>query len=102
MSSTQTDTSIAYEIARQIGNRAFIMMGSGGSVCSSERGLTFKVKGSKAFTHVRITLNADDTYKVSFYKFRGVNCVAVKDVDGIYVAQLRSVISENTGLALSL
>lgn len=64
--------------------------------------LTFKVRGSKLVTHIRVKLLPSDTYEVTFSKVRGINIKTVAVVTDVYVDSLHAVISYNTGLALSL
>lgn len=102
-STAKEDVSIGYEIARQIGNRAFFMMGSGGTVCAVRNGLQFRVKGSKVCNAVTVMHDySTDTYTVTFTKIRGMDFKTVKTVPMIYVDGLASLIGEVTGLALSL
>lgn len=98
---SKTDMTVANTIAAQIGQRAFFMMGAQ-NIAGTADSLSFKVRGSKNWSHVKVTLMPSDTYKVSFYKFRGVNIVAVKDVEMVYADSLLSVISNSTGLAVTL
>ena len=96
-----TDLTIANTIAEQIGNRAFFMMGTRSKV-GGPNYLSFDVRGSKAVSHVRVTLNAMDTYDVEFLKIRGTNIKTVSKSEDIYAESLHEIISVHTGLALSL
>jgi len=96
-----TDLSVADEIYRQIGKRAFFMMGAQHFTATPDS-LTFKVRGSKLVTHIRVKLLPSDTYEVTFSKVRGINIKTVAVVTDVYVDSLHAVISYNTGLALSL
>lgn len=57
-------------------------------------------------THVRITLEPSDTYKVEFLRVRSHGpahaTTVLADFDGVYADMLHSIIETNTGLHLSL
>jgi hypothetical protein len=55
-----------------------------------------------SFNKVRVILEPSDTYKVQFFKVRGVNCKAVAEYEGIYVDSLHGLIEKETGLYTSL
>jgi len=95
------DHAIARTIVDQIGNHAFVMMGAVNLV-SDERSLTFKVRGSRLATHVKVELDPSDTYTVTFYKIRKFDVREVGSVGMVYADALRLVIASGTGLALSL
>jgi len=92
---------VANEIAKQIGGRAFFMMGTRHKL-GGPNYLSFDIRGSRVYQKVQVTLEPDDTYKVEFFKFRKYEISRYEEVKGVYVDQLRGVISEHTGLALSL
>lgn len=64
--------------------------------------LSFKIRGSKLVTHIKITLLSDDTCRMDFYKIRGGNIKIVRVFEGIYCDQLRNVIRDITGLSTNL
>lgn len=99
MSSTQME--IANTIAAQVGQRALFMMGAK-NLCATGDGLSFKISGCKAYNYVTIKLLPTDEYKVIFAKSFKLSFSAWKEVEGVQVSQLHEVLSENTGLALSL
>lgn len=104
---------VANVIAEQIGNRAFVMMGAK-NLLGGENHLQFKVGANgKKVTHVTVTLTSEDLYTVRFDRVTkigfnpktgaltgGVKTLA--EVERVDVAHLRSVISEHTGMYLSL
>lgn len=98
-----TDMTVANEIARQIGGRAFFMMGTKIKT-GTDTALMFDIKGCKRFNWVRVTLAADDTYTVEFIHIGRAPAFKTnkETFEGIYNDQLHSLISEKTGLALSL
>ncbi len=99
---------VATTIANQIGSRALYMIGAK-NLAGSGTALTFKVmrNGAKV-THVKVTLDAQDTYSVDFLKCstRSKNpdnwVKTVADFSGIYCDNLTDLIGSTLGLATSL
>lgn len=84
------------------GGRAMVMIG-GQALAAPDR-LTIKFKApaiNKANTLV-ITLDADDTYTMTFWKIRGAKMTQLEAVEGVYCDQLRPIFEKRTGLYLSL
>mgnify|MGYP001596238051 CR=1 FL=1 len=96
-----TNLAIAQKIARQIGRRAFLMMGTKHRL-GSERSLSFDIHGCREYSKVQITLDQDDTYTVEFFKFRNFEKIRHKTVEMVYADSLHQVIEHNTGLYISL
>jgi hypothetical protein len=99
-----TDMTIANEIDRQIGRRAFLMMGTTQKVADT-RSLTFNVRGSSRCNRVIVSLSGDDTYTLEFLKIGRAPAFKIKTsglLCGIYVNQLHDAIERETGLFLSL
>jgi hypothetical protein len=96
---------IANEIRRQVGPRAFAMMGAK-NLLGSEDSLQFKIgRNAKRVTHIRITLDPSDTYRVEFIRVGRApmfKTTPVADFDGVYADSLHTLIEGNTGLYLSL
>jgi hypothetical protein len=90
----------ANTIAAQIGQHSLFMMGAK-NLIGSENALSFKISGS-TFTHIRVELTPMDTYNVTFYKIRNVTIKNEVTVSGVYVDNLKAVISETTKLYLSI
>ena len=88
-------------IADQIGKPALFMMGAQ-NIIGGNNYLSFKIRGSKICTHIRVTLSHDDTYSVTFYKIQGTTIKRKEEINGVYIDKLREVIESNTGLYLSL
>jgi hypothetical protein len=95
-----TDLSIAKEILNQIGNKALFMMGACNFI-GDANGVIFKIKGSKKFNYIKITLNSMDLYDISFIKLSIANRTT-KDINSIYSDQLNDIISKETGLYLKI
>jgi hypothetical protein len=98
---------VAQAILAQLGGQRFLVMTGARNLVGDaqrERGsLSFKVgKNAKGVTHVRITLQADDLYRVESLKLRGVSVAALATADGVYADQLRATFTAQTGLDTSL
>jgi hypothetical protein len=68
-------------------------------------GMVFQLLGTltkNRINAIKITLNAMDTYDIDFMRIRGIDIKTVETLDGIYNDGLQDVISDRTGLALSL
>lgn len=100
---TQNKLEVANIIAQQIGARAFFMMGTQHKL-GTENSLIFNIRGSKEFNKITVTLDlGSDTYVVTFYKVnRMAHILAEKSVSDVYAEDLNRIISDYTGLALSL
>lgn len=103
--------SVAKTIAEQIGGPALYMIGAKnltdtGSGPDEIGGLVFKImRNAKGVTHIKISLDATDTYKVRFIKQKRAPSYEVIDLEileGVYFDMLRGVIASGTGLALNL
>ena len=104
---------VANKIAEQIGHRAFAMMGATNKM-GGDSHLQFKIgMNGKKVTHVTVTLTGDDLYtvrfdrvtKIGFSMKTGQTTGGVKmlaEVASVSVDRLHDVISEGTGLYLSL
>lgn len=113
MSNAANKVTVANVIAAQIGNRAFVMMGAK-NLLGGESHLQFKIgQNGKRVTHVTVTLTSDDLYtvrfdrvtKIGFSTKTGKTTGGVKmlaEVESVSFDQLHSIISENTGMYLSL
>jgi len=98
---------IAKEIQRQLGRKAFVMMGAKnlayGTDSKGDESLSFKIgNNSKGVTHITITLNRKDLYDVKFIKIRGSQYKVTNEEKDIYNDMLKDIIESNTGLYLSL
>ena len=99
---------VAKTIAKQIGNRAFYMMGAKNLVKGKEKGkdyLGFRIgRNSKGINYIKVFYNASqDLYEIEFGFVnikKGFN--VKKSVKGVYVDQLHRIISANTGMTLNL
>jgi len=103
---------IANTIKEQVGSRALFMLGAKYGVSSTGRGgtelggISFRIgRNAKGVTHVKISLDATDTYKVDFIKQKRApshEVVFLATVEDVYVDNLHAVIEDGTGLRTSL
>jgi hypothetical protein len=100
------DTSIAQTILAQIGgSRRLAIMTGAKNFMAHKDGLSFRLphtitKGG--INHIQITLTPADTYDVTFNKIRGLKVTQAAFVEGVYCDNLKEIIADETGLALSL
>lgn len=96
--------SVATEIAAQIGF-GLRMIGAK-NITDCGNALRFKImRNSKKVTHVLVTLTPADTYTVAFLKKKrapSLEVITLDTVEDVYVENLKGVIADGTGLALSL
>jgi len=99
----KVDSSVAETIRAQIGSRAFMMLGAH-SLTTDSRGRTlrFGIKGSRRVNTVVVTLEADDTYTMEFWKITPRMASMVACVAQVYVDCLRPMIETHTGLYTSI
>lgn len=99
----QNSLQVANIIAQQIGARAFFMMGTRCKV-GSEHALQFDIRGCSEFNKVCVTLDmGSDTYVLKFMKVNRMGHVLrSKEIADVYAEDLNRIISDYTGLALSL
>jgi hypothetical protein len=97
------NNTIAKTILNQMGgiNRISAMTGAF-NFLEGKNEVRFKFKGSKKANHVRVQLDADDTYTVTFSKIRGLKFAEVAKFSGIYNDGLIDLFERTTELYLSL
>jgi hypothetical protein len=101
----KTDLTIAKTILQQLGSRRFTVMTGASGFVGHKDGLAFKLPSRFAtdgINYIRIYLTPMDTYDLEFGKICGTTYSQMKKIDGVYVDDLLQIISETTGLALSL
>ena len=73
--------------------------------------LSFRLyaRGPKRVKHIKITLDASDTYTMTFTKVPSTRALCagkdpkvIAEVSGVYAASMKAVIESNTGLYTSL
>jgi len=107
MDTSEKNRKIAQTINSQIGNKAFYLLGALNKAYGvneeNQTYLSFKIRGSKKVSHIRITyLEGIDLYKTEFLKCRKDTIKTVSEFSEIYCDQLREIIEKETGLYTSL
>ncbi len=94
---------VAETILDQLGRNKFIAMTGARWFTSTENSLSFQLPNRNSKNHicgVRIVLNANDTYDVSYFKkVRGtLGVVIVSGSIGVHACDLQRSFTEHTGL----
>jgi len=100
-----TDKAIAKEIYRQLGGDQFRAMTGASNFSCDNNSLVFKVPGTMTknrINYIKITLNAMDTYDLKFISIWGTKITTIDTFEGAYNDMLLDIISNRTGLALSI
>jgi hypothetical protein len=101
MTTTASPLEVAETIRKQIGHSALYMMGAKNLLAGDDY-LSFQIFGCKHVSHIRITLEGTDTYKIEFIKIRGYNMTTPATTCGVYCDAINGIIEAETGLTLSL
>lgn len=100
------DLTVAREIRRQIGHRAFQMLGAR-DFTGEQNSFAFKIgHNDKHVNHVRIILNPKDYYDIEFWGYQESGTEATFQVlsseSDVCVDNLHETIEEHTGMRTSL
>ncbi len=97
---------VANTILAQLGGRRFLLMTGASHLVGDANALTFKLPRRAAadsgINHVKIRLDADDTYTVLALKLDRAGITTVREASGIYADDLQRVFTYFTGLDTSL
>lgn len=95
---------VAETILAQLGGNQFLAMTGAKNLLGGERELQMKLGrgATNGITHLRVVLDASDTYTVTFLKVRGVKVSTVAELSGVYADSLREVFTARTGFYTSL
>lgn len=108
-----TDLTVANTIREQIGRGALFMLGAK-NFLGDENSLTFQIRGSKKCNGIKVKLEANDTYTMTFTKsvpsrfYRKTGKLVsgrldtVAELEGVYCDGLCQAIEGVTGLRTSL
>lgn len=99
------DVTVAETIMEQLGGNRFLAMTGARLLLAHTWGLTLQLPSNFAnhgINRVRIELNSQDLYDVTFSRARGLRLSYESKAEGIDCEQLAMVFSETTGLQLSL
>jgi hypothetical protein len=98
------NATVAQTIAQQLGNGTLAMLGAK-NLLSDYTSLSFKISGSKKCTNIKIALEANDTYTVTFYKITKRNYqfnIQEESVEMVYADSLHRTIEAHTELRTKL
>ncbi len=96
---------IANEILKQLGGNRFIAMTGARNFYCDDNSLHFRLPSTitkDRINYVKIILNSMDTYDLEFVSIRGEKMKTVATFEGAYNDMLQSVVSDKTGLCLTL
>lgn len=94
---------VANIIYQQLGGAHFAQMTGAKNFLGDKNSLRFKLpKNQSQANLVTITLEANDTYTISFAQYRGNNVQVLKEIDMVYADQLQEIFERYTGLYTSL
>lgn len=102
---TMADMTVANTILEQLGKQKFIVMTGARNFLGAQDSLSFRLPSNfakKGINYIKITLSPADTYDIVMGKIRGLKFTSISETEGVYAEDLRRIISEETGLALSL
>jgi hypothetical protein len=103
MQDTTAAQTIARTILEQLGGGAFAVMTGAKNFTATGDGLALKVgRNEKGVTHVRVTLDASDTYTMTFLAIRAGKSRTVASAAGLYCDMIRGEFERSTGLRTSL
>ncbi len=102
---TDEQKEIAQTIIQQMGGngRLKAMIGMW-NPCVEENGISFRFKGSKIANYIKVILEGNDTYTVTFMLIDAHkdSCTEVKSFDNVGDVMLKDIFEETTKLRLSL
>lgn len=89
---------VANTILAQLGGNKFLAMTGAKNLVGGDDTLRFKIPLSNGINHVSITLDCDDTYRITFGKFRKLELRIVHSQGTVYADQLQTLFTDQTGL----
>lgn len=94
---------VAETIMQQLGGARFVMMTGSKFTTATKGGLNVKLAKNKSGANFMVvTLDANDTYTMGFYKMTAKNIDVVSIENGVYCDQLQTIFTDVTGLYTSL
>lgn len=97
----QRDREVAQTIQAQLGRAFSLMVGATDFVCGNDDGLSYLAFRFKMFpkaNYLKITLDSDDTYKLSFYRVRTGVAKLFLEEETVYAEDLHERFRKITGL----
>lgn len=91
---------VAKTILAQLGGNRFIAMTGARDFVGGENRLSFSLpRGAKGgINKVLITLDANDTYTIDFFKYRNLDLKPIGKETNVYCDMLQSIFETHTGL----
>ncbi len=101
------DLTVANTILEQLGGRKFTVMTGARNFVGDFSGLSFRLPGAGGFcadgiNYVKVALNGNDEYDMTFSRIRGMKVTQVAKYDGVQFDQLQELFTKATGLQTSL
>ena len=94
---------VADTIAEQLGGYGKLeAMINAKNFAYDDNSLTFKFSGNKNINCIKINLEPNDTYTVTYYKIKRLDFAIVSETKRVYAGSLKTSIRNNIGLRLSL
>lgn len=94
---------VAATILAQLGSNKFIAMTGAKNFVRGENYLMFSIGKNKSKANkVKITLQANDTYTVEFFRMRGIDCNLISKHSDIYAETLAKFVGSVFGMQVSL
>jgi hypothetical protein len=99
----ENEMAVAHTILQHLGGNRFIIMTGARNLIGSPNALSFRFpKARNGVTGAHVTLSADDTYEMTFYRIAKSAASVISQRAGVYCDQLASTFTSETGLAVSL
>jgi hypothetical protein len=100
------DPLVASRILDHLGGYKFIAMTGAQALTYTDRSVDYQINGRHdlvgSINRLRIELALDDTYTITIYRQRKLECKQLEQKTGVYAENLRSWIENLTGLRTSL
>lgn len=101
-----TKMQVANEILKQMGGNKFLAMTGASNLLALESGLQFKIPtrlASNKANIVRIVLDSDDTYTMTFYKFSMKKASSeILSASGLFCDNIMEFFTDATGIYIKL
>ena len=92
----------ATTILAQLGGSRFVAMTGANNLVADATHLGLRFKGFRKANHLKVILDANDTYRLVFGKIKGWDYSVTAEIAGVYAENLRGAFEGHTGLATSL
>ena len=105
MTPAEATVDVAATILTQLGGPRFIAMTGANRFLRGIHSLSFRLPANfarRGINHIRITLDADDTYSVFFGRVRGTRYNIISQHGMVYADGLQRLFRDQTGLDTSL